>query len=132
MFNNAYKGRRVFVTGHTGFKGSWLTTWLLELGAEVAGYALEAPSKPSAFEVLGLEKRIRHTHGDVRDAARLAEAVREFRPEVVFHLAAQALVRPSYEDAPGTFAINAMGTLNLLEAVRACPSVKTVACITSD
>ena len=93
MFNNAYKGRRVFVTGHTGFKGSWLTTWLLELGAEVAGYALEAPSKPSAFEVLGLEKRIRHTHGDVRDAARLAEAVREFRPEVVFHLAAQALAQ---------------------------------------
>lgn len=132
MFNNAYKGRRVFVTGHTGFKGSWLTTWLLELGAEVAGYALEAPSTPSAFEVLGLEQRIRHTHGDVRDAARLAEAVREFRPEVVFHLAAQALVRPSYEDAPGTFAINAMGTLNLLEAVRTCPSVKTVVCITSD
>ncbi len=132
MFNNAYKGRRVFVTGHTGFKGSWLTAWLLEMGATVAGYALEAPSTPSAFEVLGLQKRITDIHGDVRDAAHLVESLKAFRPEVVFHLAAQALVRPSYEDAPGTFAINAMGTLNLLEAVRACPDVKAVICITSD
>ena len=132
MFNNAYKGRRVLVTGHTGFKGSWLTTWLLEMGADVAGYALDAPSNPSAFEVLKLKKRICHAHGDVRNADLLRQAVQEFRPEVIFHMAAQALVRPSYEDAPGTFEINAMGTLNLLEAVRACPSVRAVVCITSD
>ncbi len=132
MFNNAYKGRRVFITGHTGFKGSWLAAWLLELGAEVTGYALEPPSTPSAFAVLELEKRIRHIHGDVRDAAGLARAVQQAGPEIVFHLAAQALVRPSYEDAPGTFAINAMGTLNLLEAVRACPGIGATVCITSD
>ena len=132
MFADCYAGRRVFITGHTGFKGSWLAAWLLELGAEVAGYALDAPSTPSCFEAIGLEKRIRHIHGDVRDRERLAGAVADFAPEVVFHMAAQALVRPSYEDPALTFETNAIGTLNLLEAVRRTPDVRAVVCITSD
>ena len=132
MFAEQYTGRRVFITGHTGFKGSWLTAWLLELGAEIAGYSLEAPSEPSGFAALGLEKRIRHIHGDVRDRAGLAEAMTDFKPEIVFHLAAQALVRPSYEDPALTFESNAMGTLNLLEAVRRTPEVRAVVSITSD
>ncbi len=132
MFADAYRNKRVFVTGHTGFKGSWLTSWLLELGAEVAGYSVGLPSDPCAFSVLGLEKKIRHTVGDVRDAAALAKAVSGFKPQVIFHMAAQALVRPSYEDPAGTFATNAIGTLNLLEAVRRTPGVEAVVCITSD
>ena len=132
MFAEQYAGRRVFITGHTGFKGSWLTAWLLELGAEIAGYSLDAPSEPSGFAALGLEKRIRHIPGDVRDRRDLAEAMAAFRPEIVFHMAAQALVRPSYEDPALTFESNAMGTLNLLEAVRCTPEVEAVVCITSD
>lgn len=132
MFANTYAGKRVFVTGHTGFKGSWLTSWLLSLGAEVAGFSIGLPSEPSAFAVLGLEKKIRHTVGDVRDAAALSKAVQDFKPQVIFHMAAQALVRPSYEDPSGTFATNAFGTLNLLEAVRRTPSVQSVICVTSD
>lgn len=132
MFAEQYAGRRVFVTGHTGFKGSWITAWLLELGAEVTGYSLEAPSEPSAFAVLGLEKRIRHIHGDVRDRGCLARAMTAASPEIVFHMAAQALVRPSYEDPALTFESNAIGTLNLLEAVRRTPEARAVVCITSD
>ncbi len=132
MFNNAYAGKRVFVTGHTGFKGSWLVEWLLSLGAEVGGFSLGLPSNPANSAVLAQEKRIRQYAGDVRDAAHLAGAVAKFRPQVIFHMAAQALVRPSYEDPAGTFATNAMGTLNLLEAVRAAPDVEAVVCITSD
>ncbi len=132
MFNNAYTGKRVFVTGHTGFKGSWLVEWLLSLGAEVAGYALGPPSDPANSTVLGQKGRIRHHEGDVRDASALAKAVGDFRPRIIFHMAAQALVRPSYEDAPGTFATNAMGTLNLLEAVRRTPGVEAAVCVTSD
>lgn len=132
MFGSQYAGRRVFVTGHTGFKGFWLITWLLELGAKVAGYALDPPSDPSGFSALALEKRIRHTQGDVRNRAALAAAMAAFEPEAVFHLAAQPLVRHSYEDAPLTFESNAIGTLNLLEAVRATPSVKALVLVTSD
>lgn len=132
MFGGIYKGKRVFVTGHTGFKGSWLVTWLLELGADVAGYALEPPSVPSNFEILGLSSRIRHVVGDVRDRENLAAAMRDFAPECVFHLAAQALVRQSYADAPGTFETNALGTLNVLEAAREVASVRSMVVITSD
>lgn len=132
MFANQYNGRRVFITGHTGFKGSWLTAWLLELGAEVAGFSLNVPTSPAAFTELGLERHIKDYRGDVRDREALGRAMREFGPEVVFHLAAQSLVRPSYEDAALTFETNTMGTLNLLEAVRHCPGVKAVVCITSD
>ena len=132
MFNNIYKGRRVLITGHTGFKGSWLTAWLLSLGAEVAGLALPPPSKPSNFAVLGLEKRISHSVGDVRDLAVVAEAVQAFQPEIIFHLAAQALVRKSYDAPLDTFDTNIRGTMHVLEAARRMPSVKTVVCITSD
>ena len=98
MFADTYAGRRVLVTGHTGFKGSWLASWLLGLGAEVGGLSLDLPSTPNNFEVLGLEKRLRHYVGDVRDAARVAAVMADFRPEIVFHLAAQALVRRSGHD----------------------------------
>ena len=132
MFDNIYKGRRVLITGHTGFKGSWLTAWLLSLGAEVAGLALPPPSEPSNFAVLGLEKRIRHCVGDVRDLKIVAEAVEAFQPEIIFHLAAQALVRKSYDEPLDTFDTNIRGTMHVLEAARRTPSVKAVVCITSD
>ena len=132
MFADQYSNRRVFVTGHTGFKGSWLTAWLLELGATVAGYSLSIPTTPSLFTELGVERHIKHIQGDVRDREALARAMEEFHPEVVFHLAAQSLVRPSYEDPATTFETNTIGTMNLLEAVRRTPGVKAVVCITSD
>ena len=116
---NAYKGRSVFVTGHTGFKGSWLCEWLLALGAEVHGLALPPPTKPSLFSQLRLSKRIAsHTIGDVRDLATVAAAMRRAKPDFVFHLAAQPLVRLSYEKPVETFETNVMGTVNVLEAVR--------------
>ena len=132
MFDNIYKGRRVLLTGHTGFKGSWLTAWLLSLGAEVAGFALPPPSRPSNFEVLGLAGRIRHSEGDVRELKLVQKAVADFQPEIVFHLAAQALVRKSYAQPLETFDTNIRGTMHVLEAVRATPSVKAVVSITSD
>ena len=132
MFGGAYAGRRVFITGHTGFKGSWLSYWLTQLGAEVTGYALEPPTVPSLFEALTLIDLVHHVVADVRDADRLAAAVCAARPEVVFHLAAQPLVRESYAEPQLTFDTNVMGTVNLLEAVRACDSVAAVVVITSD
>jgi CDP-glucose 4,6-dehydratase len=133
MFADAYKGRRVLVTGHTGFKGSWLAAWLTRLGAAVAGFADGVPTSPSHYEAMGLGAHLAaDLRGDIRDRAALVRAVRQFRPEVVFHLAAQALVRKSYEDPAATFEANALGTLNMLEAVRACPDVRAVVMITSD
>ncbi len=132
MFDDAYAGKRVLVTGHTGFKGSWLTAWLLGLGAEVAGFSLDIPTQPSNFEVLGLENRIRHITGDIRDLDGLRAAFAAFKPEVVFHLAAQALVRRSYAEPAVTFQTNAMGTLNILESLRVTPSVQAAVLITSD
>ena len=114
--------RPVLVTGHTGFKGGWLTLWLRELGAEVTGYALAPDPMPSLFLAAGVEGACRHVVADVRDLARLRAVVREARPDVVFHLAAQPLVRLSYEQPVLTYETNVMGTVNLLEAVRACPS----------
>jgi CDP-glucose 4,6-dehydratase len=130
VFDGRYARRRVFITGHTGFKGAWLTAWLLELGAEVTGYSRDIPTRPAAFSELGLERQIRHLTGDVRDREALARAMAG--AEVVFHLAAQSLVRPAYEDPGLTFETNALGTLNLLEAVRRTPEVRAVICITSD
>ncbi len=131
-FEGAYAGRRVLVTGDTGFKGSWLCAWLERLGAVVGGYALEPPTDPSLFELLGLRDGVDHVAGDVRDAAALAAAVAAFAPEVVFHLAAQPLVRFSYADPRGTFESNVMGVVDLFEAVRTCPSVRAVVNVTSD
>ena len=131
-FSDIYCGRRVLVTGHTGFKGSWLALWLKHLGAEVAGYSLDVPDSPSNFDTLGLEGRLRHYRGDIRDRVRLAEVIDEFRPEMIFHLAAQALVRPSYADPVTTFETNTMGMVNLLECARTRPWIETVVLITSD
>ena len=131
-FDGAYSGRRVLVTGHTGFKGSWLIYWLLALGAQVTGYALDPPTDPSLFVALGLGTRIDHHIGDVRDASLLRQIVSASRPEIVLHLAAQPLVRLSYEQPVETFATNIMGTVNLLEAVRTTASVRAVVIVTSD
>ena len=132
MFGGVYAGRRVLVTGHTGFKGSWLCRWLLDLGAEVAGYSLDIPSQPSNFEILRLADDIQHHTGDIRDRRALAEVFARFRPEIVFHLAAQSLVRRSYEVPVDTFETNAIGTLNILECLRAEPAVRVAVIITSD
>jgi CDP-glucose 4,6-dehydratase len=126
-----YAGKRVLVTGHTGFKGAWLCEWLLGLGAEVHGLALP-PLQPSLFAALDLEKRMRHNLVDITDAAALKAKVREVRPDIIFHLAAQALVRLSYREPVLTFATNALGTANLLEAVRAENLPCTVVAITTD
>lgn len=132
MFNNAFAKKRVFVTGHTGFKGSWLCAWLLQLGCEITGYSLDVPTNPSHFEALGLHKHIHDVRGDIRDRNRLIETMREAKPDIVFHLAAQALVRKSYEDPVLTFESNALGTLNVLEAIRASETVRAAILITSD
>jgi len=127
-----WRGRRVFVTGHTGFKGSWLTLWLKALGAEVAGFALPAPTSPSLFRIARVAEGIAHTEGDVRDARALHAALVNFQPEVVLHLAAQPLVRASYADPVGTYATNVMGVVHLLEAVRCAGTVRAVVNVTTD
>jgi CDP-glucose 4,6-dehydratase len=127
-----FNGRRVFITGHTGFKGSWLTLWLLRQGALVTGFSLDVPTSPSLFETLGLEADIKHLTGDVRDADYLTSALENEQPEIVFHLAAQPLVRRSFHHPKETFDINVGGTVNLLEAVRKSEDVRAVVCITSD
>jgi CDP-glucose 4,6-dehydratase len=127
-----FKGKRVLVTGHTGFKGSWLTLVLREMGAEVFGYALAPDQGPNHFTLLGLESEINHHQGDVRNAPELADALSKFKPQIVFHLAAQALVKKSYTNPAETYSTNVMGSLNLLEAVRQCPSVNALVYVTSD
>src|SRR4051812_32894796 len=127
-----WRSKRVLITGHTGFKGAWLSLWLGELGAEVTGYALSPPSEPSLFQAAGLADRMHSTLGDVRDLSALRGAFRAARPELVLHLAAQALVRPSYDDPVTTFDTNVMGTVNVLEAARHEPSVRSVVVVTSD
>lgn len=128
----AYKGKKVFVTGHTGFKGTWFTFLLKEIGAEVMGFALEPEITPNHFDLLGMKDKIKHVVGDIRDGEALKKAMKSFQPEFVFHLAAQALVKKSYNDPVSTFDINVMGSVNLLEAVRECDSVRSLVYITSD
>ncbi len=127
-----WKGRRVFVTGHTGFKGGWLCLWLKQLGAYVTGYALEPETEPSLFEVAGVAAGMHSVIGDIRDREKLSQAMLEAKPEVVIHMAAQALVRYSYQHPVETYEVNVMGTVNLLEAVRSSDSVQSVLVITSD
>jgi CDP-glucose 4,6-dehydratase len=132
QFAEAYRGRRVLVTGHTGFKGSWLVMWLQHLGAEVSGFSDRVPTSPAMFDLLGLDGRISHHLGDIRDRARLGDVMDEARPAVVFHLAAQALVLDSHTDPVTTFETNAMGMVNLLECVRERPWIDVVVLVTSD
>lgn len=127
-----WKQRRVFLTGHTGFKGGWLATWLLKLGAQVMGYALKPQTGPSFFVLCGLGKRMESVIGDIREEEDLRHAIESFQPEIVFHLAAQSLVRRSYRNPVETFATNVMGTVHLLEAVRHMSSVLATVIITSD
>jgi CDP-glucose 4,6-dehydratase len=127
-----YADRRVFVTGHTGFKGAWLAEWLTAMGAEVTGYALDPPTQPNLFDALGLCDRLRHVVADVRDPERLAVETQATQPIVIFHLAARALVLRAYAEPRDTFETNVMGTINVLEAARACPSVRAVVIVTSD
>lgn len=127
-----YAGKKVFVTGHTGFKGTWLTYLLNMVGAKVTGFALPPEPGPSHFEMLNMRSKIRHIEGDIRDAKALTAALNEAEPEFVFHLAAQALVKQSYADPAGTFSTNVMGSVNLLDAVKQCASVRSLVYITSD
>ena len=127
-----WAGKRVLLTGHTGFKGSRLCEWLLQLGADVTGFALAAPTQPALFEQLQLENRVRHVTGDVRDLAAVEAVVARTRPQFVFHLAAQALVRHSYAEPVETYATNVMGTVNVLEAVRRVAAPCVVVVVTTD
>jgi CDP-glucose 4,6-dehydratase len=129
---NFFKDKKILITGHTGFKGSWLTLWLTEIGAQVIGYSLKPNTEPDLFTALGLEKKIKHHIADIRDYAKLNQVIQAEQPEIIFHMAAQPLVRRSYKDPRETYEVNVMGTVNLLEAVRHCDSVRTVINITTD
>lgn len=127
-----YKGKKVLITGHTGFKGSWLCNILLEMDAQVFGYSLEPPTKPSLYELCGLEERLSSFIGDIRDLSHLKQVFDEVRPEIVIHMAAQPLVRESYANPVLTFDTNVMGTVNVLECIRLTESVKSVVNVTTD
>ena len=129
---NVFKGRTVLVTGHTGFKGSWLCTWLVELGARVVGVSCDIPTSPSNFCASGLEHLVEHHIVDVTDLEKLRKVVQDNQPDFVFHLAAQALVRPSYHSPLDTFIINGIGSANLLEAMRCSNKKVSIVMITSD
>ena len=128
----SFKGKKVFITGHTGFKGTWLTYILTLVGADVMGYALEPYDGPSHFKMLNLEKKIKHVIGDIRNDQKLITTINDFEPEFVFHLAAQPLVKKSYNNPVETFGTNFMGSVNLLEAVKKCESVRSLVFVTSD
>jgi CDP-glucose 4,6-dehydratase len=134
VMNDAFwRGKRVLVTGHTGFKGSWLSLWLSQLGAHVTGYSLAPPTTPSNFVISRIEERLRASiEADVRDLDAITNCVSKYQPEVVFHMAAQPLVRQSYQNPVETFQTNVIGTVNVLEAIRRHPSAKAVVVITSD
>ena len=127
-----YKGKKVLITGHTGFKGSWMCKILIGAGAEVTGYSLEPPTNPSVFDEAGIAAEINHVVGDIRDREKLMKLFVEVQPEIVFHLAAQPIVRESYKDPVGTYETNVMGTVNICEAVRQTPSVKSFLNVTTD
>ncbi len=130
MFNGIYRNTKVLITGHTGFKGSWLALWLSQMGAKITGYALQPPSEPNHFNLLnmGIDSII----GDVRDADKIKKIFKEQQPEIVFHLAAQPIVRLSYHDPVGTFTSNVMGTINVFEAARESGTVRAIVNVTSD
>lgn len=127
-----WHNKRVLITGHTGFKGGWLTLWLQSMGANICGISLEPNTKPNLFTLAEIQNGIEHHIQDIRNAPALSKIIKDFDPEIVFHMAAQPLVRASYKDPLGNFDTNIMGTANVLEALRACPSVSTIAVITTD
>ncbi len=128
----SWQRRKVFLTGHTGFKGGWLALWLAKLGANVRGYALDPNTEPNLFTIANIAGVLEDIRGDIRDASKLEPALRDFKPDVVFHLAAQPLVRLSYEDPIGTYETNVLGTARVLDAVRRTPSVRAVVSVTTD
>ncbi|OGR69957.1 MAG: CDP-glucose 4,6-dehydratase [Elusimicrobia bacterium GWD2_63_28] len=130
--NNSWKDKRVFLTGHTGFKGAWLSIWLDALGAKVTGYALKPPTEPSLFKICRLDRRMKSVIGDVRDGVKLKKALLAAKPEIVIHMAAQPLVRESYRNPAETYETNVMGVVNLFEAIRASSTVKAVVNVTTD
>ena len=132
LFKNQYKNKRVLVTGHTGFKGSWLSLWLVHLGAQVAGFSKYLPTQPCLFEALSLKKKLKDHRKDICAIRDLEKAFAQFKPEIVFHLAAQPIVRHSYDEPKITFDTNLGGTVNVLECVKNSPTVKAVVIITSD
>ncbi len=132
MFGEIFKGKKVLITGHTGFKGTWLAIWLKELGADVIGYALDPPSNPNNFEVANLRDKITSINGDICDLDRLKATFKKYQPEFVFHLAAQPIVRLSYDKPKLTFDTNVGGTVNVFDAVRETSSVKVLVNISSD
>lgn len=132
MFENIYKNRKVLITGASGFKGSWLSLWLMTLGADVLGYSLEPDTKPSMFRVLKLDKKIKTVYGNILDKDKLQKTFKDFAPEIVFHLAAQPLVRLSYFEPVLTYETNVIGTLNVLMAAKNCDSVKAFVNVTTD
>jgi CDP-glucose 4,6-dehydratase len=127
-----YRGKKIFLTGHTGFKGAWLAIWLKEMGAQVTGYSLPPSTDPNLFLLAGLSERIKSHYGDIRDFNKLSDIISQAKPDVVFHLAAQALVHKSYIDPVLNYSTNIMGTVNLLEACRASESLKSIVVVTSD
>jgi CDP-glucose 4,6-dehydratase len=129
---NLWEGRRVFLTGHTGFKGGWLAQWLATKGAKIRGYALDPATEPNLFTLASVADVLDDNRGDIQDYPKLEASLTDFEPEVVFHLAAQPLLRRSYADPLGTYGTNVMGTANVLEAVRKSPSVRAVVCVTTD
>ncbi|MDB6024384.1 MAG: CDP-glucose 4,6-dehydratase, partial [Verrucomicrobiales bacterium] len=131
-FGSAFRGKKVFVTGHTGFKGAWLSEWLLSMGADVTGFSLAPNTSPSLFNQLGLAKRLKHIVGDIQDAKAVHKALAKAQPDFVFHLAAQALVRDSYERSLETFNVNVIGTANVLESLKGFKKPCTGIFITTD
>ena len=130
MFNRIYHNKRAIITGYNGFKGSWLALWLLQMGAKITGYSLPPPTEPNHFHLLDMD--INSIIGDVRDAEKVKQVFKEHRPEIVFHLAAQPIVKLSYKDPVETFSTNVMGTINIFESSRECDSVCAIVNVTSD
>ena len=127
-----WRNKKVLLTGHTGFKGSWLSLWLQSLGADVLGFSLPPPTDPSLYVLAGVERGMRCVEGDIRDLQHIGKVTREFQPEIVFHLAAQSLVRHSYSDPVGTYATNVLGTAHVLEAAREVSSIRAIVVVTTD
>ena len=132
LFNNLYKNKKVLITGHTGFKGTWLSLWLIMMGADVVGFSNNKKTVPSLFEVLKLKKKLKSYNGDISNFSEINKVIKKFQPEVIFHLAAQALVKESFKNPIQTFKSNSLGTLNLLLASNQSKKLKSIIMITSD